>query len=112
MSSGALTSTEQHTLTETSTVAHFCEPVGLSARFLYRSPRLVVSHTVARINAPTPCFMRGPGEAPGLFALEVAMDELAYATGVDPVNLRVHQRPGIRSGQRQALVGQASAGVL
>ena len=33
-------STEQHTLTETSTVAHFCEPVGLSARFLYESPRL------------------------------------------------------------------------
>ncbi|KAA0095375.1 xanthine dehydrogenase family protein molybdopterin-binding subunit [Mycolicibacterium sp. P1-18] len=82
-------STEQHTLTETSTVAHFCEPVGLSARFLYQSPRLAVSHTVARINYPTPCFMRGPGEAPGLFALEVAMDELAYATDVDPVDLRL-----------------------
>jgi xanthine dehydrogenase YagR molybdenum-binding subunit len=84
-----IASTEQHTLTETSTVAHFCEPTGLSARFLYESPRLVVSHTVARINAPTPCFMRGPGEAPGLFALEVAMDELAYAAGVDPVELRL-----------------------
>lgn len=84
-----IASTEQHTLTETSTVAHFCEPAGLSARFLYQSPRLVVSHTVARINAPTPCFMRGPGEAPGLFALEAAMDELAYATGTDPVELRL-----------------------
>lgn len=87
--SGEILSTEQHTLTETSTVAHFCEPVGLSARLLYRSPRLVVSHTVARINAPTPCFMRGPGEAPGLFALEVAMDELADATGQDPVLMRL-----------------------
>ena len=86
---GRLVSTEQHTITETSTVAHFCEPVGLSARFLYHSPRMVVSHTVARVNAPTPCFMRGPGEAPGLFALEVAIDELAYATGVDPVQLRI-----------------------
>ena len=85
----AILSTEQHTLTETSTVAHFCEPVGLSARFLYQSPRMVVSHTVARINSSTPCFMRGPGEAPGLFALEVAMDELAYAAGVDPVDLRL-----------------------
>ncbi len=82
-------STEQHTLTETSTVAHFCEPTGLSARILYQSPRLVVSHTVARINVATPCFMRGPGEAPGLFALEVAMDELAYAAGVDPLELRL-----------------------
>jgi xanthine dehydrogenase YagR molybdenum-binding subunit len=88
-------STEQHTVTETSTVAHFCEPVGLSARFLYESPRLVTSHTVARINAPTPCFMRGPGEAPGLFALEVAMDELAYATGTDPLELRLHNDPDV-----------------
>lgn len=86
---GVLDSTEQHTLTETSTVAHFCEPAGLSARVLYRSPRLDVSHTVARINAPTPCFMRGPGEAPGLFALEVAIDELAAAAGVDPLEVRL-----------------------
>jgi xanthine dehydrogenase YagR molybdenum-binding subunit len=92
---GMITSTEQHTLTETSTVAHFCEPAGLSARFLYHSPRLVVSHTTARINAPTPCFMRGPGEAPGLFALEVVMDELAYATGIDPVELRVRNDPDV-----------------
>jgi xanthine dehydrogenase YagR molybdenum-binding subunit len=86
---GLIQSSEHHTLSETSTVAHFCEPAGLSTRFLYHSPRLVVSHRTARINAPTPCFMRGPGEAPGLFALEVAMDELAYASGVDPVDLRI-----------------------
>lgn len=86
---GRLLSTEQHTLTETSPVAHFCEPVGLSARILYSSPRLVTSHSVAPINAPTPCFMRGPGEAPGLFALESAMDELAYALRVDPIVLRL-----------------------
>jgi xanthine dehydrogenase YagR molybdenum-binding subunit len=85
---GKILSTAHHTLTETSTVGHFCEPTGLSTRFLYHSPRMVVSHRVARINSPTPCFMRGPGEAPGLFALEVAMDELAYETGLDPVELR------------------------
>ncbi|MEZ0049068.1 xanthine dehydrogenase YagR molybdenum-binding subunit [Mycobacterium sp. MAA66] len=84
-----LTSIEHHTLTETSTIAHFCEPTGLSTRFLYESPRMVVSHTVARVHNPTPCFMRGPGEAPGLFALEVAMDELAYALDVDPLHLRI-----------------------
>lgn len=92
---GAIASTEHHTLTETSTIAHFCEPVGLSSRFLYQSPRMEVSHTVARINSPTPCFMRGPGEAPGLFALEVAMDELAYATGLDPVALRLRNDPDV-----------------
>lgn len=86
---GALVSIEHHTSTETSTVAHFCEPAGLSSRFLYQSPRLVVSHRVTRINAPTPCFMRGPGEAPGLFALESAMDELAAELDMDPLTLRI-----------------------
>jgi xanthine dehydrogenase YagR molybdenum-binding subunit len=86
--SGHLTSTEHHSVTETSTVAHFCEPTGLSSRFLYQSPRMLVSHRVARINSPTPCFMRGPGEASGLFALEVAMDELAHELGLDPLELR------------------------
>ena len=92
---GIIRSTEHHTLTETSTVAHFCEPAGLSTRILYQSPRMVVSHRVARIHAPTPCFMRGPGEAPGLFALEAAMDELAYIISVDPVELRVRNHAAI-----------------
>lgn len=86
---GRLASIEHHTTSATSMVAHFCEPAGLSTRFLYQTPRLVVSHTVARTHTPTPCFMRGPGEAPGLFALEVAMDELSYVIGVDPVQLRI-----------------------
>jgi len=91
---GHILSTEHHTLTETSTVAHFCEPAGLSTRFLYTSPHLVVSHRTARINAPTPCFMRGPGEAPGLFALEVAVDELAGQAGLDPLELRIRNHAG------------------
>ena len=85
---GTLLSTEHHTLTETSPLAHFCEPAGLPSRYLYRSPRLVTSHTVAPINIPTPCFMRGPGEAPGLFALESAVDELAHRLGIDPLAFR------------------------
>lgn len=92
---GKLLSTEHHILTETSPVAHFCEPAGLSARFLYQSPRLVTSHTVAPINTATPCFMRGPGEAPGLFALESAMDQLAYAAGIDPLTLRLSNDPEV-----------------
>lgn len=86
---GHILGTEHHTLTETSTVAHFCEPAGLSTRFLYTSPHLDVSHRTARVNAPTPCFMRGPGEAPGLFALESAIDELAHQVGIDPLEMRI-----------------------
>ncbi|QZH68453.1 xanthine dehydrogenase family protein molybdopterin-binding subunit [Mycolicibacterium farcinogenes] len=92
---GRILSTEHHTVTETSTVAHFCEPAGISTRFLYTSPHLAVSHRTARINAPTPCFMRGPGEAPGLFALEVAIDELAERSGVDPLELRIRNHAEI-----------------
>lgn len=103
---GLIASTEHHTLTETSTVGHFCEPAGLSTRILYHSPRLIVSHRTARINAPTPCFMRGPGEAPGLFALEVAMDELAHRVGVDPVELRVRNHVGYDQASREPWSGE------
>ena len=94
MAMGAYTTAEHHTLTETSTVST-TEPAGLSSRILYRSPHLAVSHRVARINVPTPCFMRGPGEAPGLFALEIALDELACSIEVDPVKLRVRNHADI-----------------
>jgi xanthine dehydrogenase YagR molybdenum-binding subunit len=86
---GLIATTEHHTVSETSTVGQFNEPVGLSSRFLYRSPHMEVSHRIARVNSPTPCFMRGPGEAPGLFALESAMDELACRLRIDPLELRV-----------------------
>lgn len=92
---GRLTSTEHHSLSTTSTVGHFCEPNGLSTRILYQSPHMAVSHRVARINAPTPCFMRGPGETPGLFALEVAMDELAYSLHLDPLEFRLRNHADI-----------------
>lgn len=92
---GAICSTAHHTVTETSLVADFCEPAGLSSRLLYHSPRLEVSHRVERVNVPTPSFMRAPGEASGLFALEVAMDELAEQVGVDPLELRIRNHTEI-----------------
>lgn len=103
---GRILSTEHHTLTETSTVAHFCEPAGLSTRFLYQSPHLEVSHRTARLNAPTPCFMRGPGEAPGLFALESAIDELAHRVGVDPLELRIRNHADLDQASGKAWSGK------
>ena len=46
-------------------------------------------HRLIRGNTMTPTFTRGPGEALGVFTLECAMDELAYAVGIDPVELRL-----------------------
>jgi len=42
---------------------------------------------------PLPTIMRAPGEAPGMFALESAMDEMAIACGLDPIELRIRNEP-------------------
>ena len=47
------------------------------------------SQRLTALDVPTPRWMRAPGEAPGAFALEIAMDELAAASGIDPVELRL-----------------------
>lgn len=59
------------------------------SRMLYSCPNVRTVQKLAPVNANTPTQMRAPGHATGTFALEVAMDELAYATGVDPVELRL-----------------------
>src|SRR5207253_9637356 len=86
---GRLTAVRHATLTETSTISDFIEPCGLATRSLYACPNLDVTHREVRLHAGTPTFMRAPGEAPGLFALEAALDELAYALKIDPVELRL-----------------------
>jgi len=56
---------------------------------LYKSPNIQVSHTAVPLNVGGPTFMRAPGCAPGMLALECAMDELATKLGMDPVALRI-----------------------
>ncbi len=85
---GALTGVEHHTLSETSPVAHFVEPCGLTSASLYRTPYAAITHQVAPLHRAGPCFMRAPGEASGMFALETSMDELASRLALDPLELR------------------------
>jgi xanthine dehydrogenase YagR molybdenum-binding subunit len=65
------------------------EPSALITRMLYAAPNQQTTHRLARLNTGTPTFMRAPGEASGSFALECAMDELAYELKVDPIDLRL-----------------------
>lgn len=74
---------------QTSLIGEFDEPVGLATEIMYSCPNVAVTHRVAAINVGMPTFMRAPGEASGMFALEVAMDELAEAVGIDPLELRL-----------------------
>ncbi|MBD0302990.1 MAG: xanthine dehydrogenase family protein molybdopterin-binding subunit, partial [Tolypothrix sp. T3-bin4] len=79
----------------TSLFEDFVEPVGAATTMMYACPNLEVKYRLARINAGTPTFMRAPGEATGMFALESAMDELAYALNIDPIELRLKNHADI-----------------
>jgi xanthine dehydrogenase YagR molybdenum-binding subunit len=87
--SGKLVATRHAVTSETSSFDDFVEPSALQTRMLYACPNLVTSHRLVRVDAPTPTFQRAPGEASGTFAIESAMDELAYMVGVDPIELRL-----------------------
>jgi xanthine dehydrogenase YagR molybdenum-binding subunit len=50
---------------------------------------VLTAHKLVKLDIPTPTFQRAPGESTGTFALESAMDELAYALKIDPVALRI-----------------------
>ena len=56
---------------------------------LYKSPNAKYEHKLSRLDVPTPSDMRAPGAASGVYALECAMDELAVALKLDPVELRM-----------------------
>src|SRR6478752_4804512 len=56
---------------------------------LYTSANAKYEHRLAHLDAPTSCDMRAPGAATGVYALESAMDELAVALKIDPVELRL-----------------------
>ncbi|TDC97275.1 xanthine dehydrogenase family protein molybdopterin-binding subunit [Actinomadura sp. 7K507] len=74
---------------QTSTVQEFAEQTATPTRVMYRAPNRRTSHRLVRLDVPTPSWMRAPGETPGMYALESAMDELAVATGIDPIELRI-----------------------
>ncbi|WP_028349226.1 xanthine dehydrogenase family protein molybdopterin-binding subunit [Bradyrhizobium murdochi] len=56
---------------------------------LYKSPNAKFEHKLVKLDVPTSCDMRAPGAATGVYALECAMDELAVALKMDPVQLRL-----------------------
>ncbi len=88
-SEGKLSSVTHETTAETSFVDEFVETCGLATSMLYATPNLEVTHSLVKLNKGTPCPMRAPGEAPGTYAIEVAMDELAYQLKIDPLELRL-----------------------
>ncbi len=87
--SGRLLALAHDVRSQASRFENFIENSAVISRMLYAVPNQVTTHRGVRYDVATPTFMRAPGESSGSFALESAMDELAYATGVDPLALRL-----------------------
>ncbi|OKK23348.1 oxidoreductase [Streptomyces sp. CB02488] len=79
----------------TSTVHEFVETSAVLGRVLYDADAHHTLHTLVRLDVPSPSWMRAPGEAPGSFAVESALDELAEKCGVDPIALRVRNETSV-----------------
>ncbi|HEY0394906.1 MAG TPA: xanthine dehydrogenase family protein molybdopterin-binding subunit [Candidatus Elarobacter sp.] len=84
---GRLRSVLHDVLGETSRVGTFVEAAGGVTTMLFDIPHVAVTHTLARLDVATPTAMRAPGEAPGTYALGCALDEVAYACGLDPLDV-------------------------
>lgn len=87
---GRLTALRQDAVNVTSATEDFVEFATLAGRGMYAVPALQTRQRVEAITAGAPTPLRGPGGgAPGMWALEAAMDELAQALGMDPLELRL-----------------------
>jgi xanthine dehydrogenase YagR molybdenum-binding subunit len=92
---GRLRALEHRSLNQTSTVHDFVEPSAAASRSMYAADAHHTASRLVKLDVPTPTWMRAPGEAPGSFALESALDELAERCGIDPIELRVRNEPAV-----------------
>ena len=90
---GRLNAIVHDAVEQTSTVLEYAEQTTVATRIMYAAEHRRTTHRLAALDVPTPRWMRAPGECPGMYALESAMDELAIACDVDPVELRIRNEP-------------------
>ena len=90
---GQFLSMRHDVFSHTSVMEDFTEPAALQTRIMYGCPNLSTTHRLVPLNVGTPTFQRAPGHATGTFALESAIDEMAYALQMDPIQLRLRNEP-------------------
>ncbi len=95
-----LSGIEHAVFSHTSLFEDFTEPSALQTRMQYSCANVKTSHRLVQLSVGTPTFQRAPGEATGTFALESAIDELAYRLKIDPVELRRRNEPRIDEDKR------------
>jgi len=109
---GALTAIHHHVPTATSSFDDFIEPSVQVSHTLYASPAIVTTAEAVRLGTGTPIFMRALGEASGSIALESAIDEMAQAAGIDPLEFQPQKLRRGRADLRQAVLLQGVKRVL
>src|SRR6478735_4798595 len=109
---GRLRSIDHDAVVQTSRHVEFVEQVVVATRMMYAAENRRTRHRVADLDVPIPSWMRAPGECPGMFALESAMDELAIAAEVDPVELRIRNEPATDPEQGIAFSSRNLVGCL
>lgn len=90
---GKLTALTHETVTHSAINAEYMEPCGDCSKLMYDAPNSLISYRNVPMNIIIPTFTRGPGKSTGSFALESAIDELAYALKMDPVEFRLKNQP-------------------
>ena len=90
---GRLTALLHSSVSRTGRVGGMPEPITEVSQHLYAAPNITTRQDVAKLDLLSNTFMRAPGEALGSFAIESAMDELAWTVGMDPVTLRLLNQP-------------------
>ncbi len=90
---GRLTAIEHEVTSSTSRFEEFTEQSAVPTRALYAAANRRTMHRLVRLDTNRGEWMRAPGEASGLLALECAMDELAEQLGLDPIELRIRNEP-------------------
>jgi xanthine dehydrogenase YagR molybdenum-binding subunit len=86
---GKLTAIIHEGLSHNSTFDEFVEPFTKPTHMMYACDNFKASQRLVPLNVGTPTYMRAPGESSGMFALESALDELAYKLNMDPIQLRL-----------------------
>jgi len=109
---GRLRSIDHDATVQSSRHVEFVEQVVVATRLMYAAENRRTQHRVADLDVPIPSWMRAPGECPGMFGLESAMDELAIAAEVDPVELRIRNEPATDPEQGIAFSSRNLVGCL
>lgn len=90
---GRLTAIDHEVYAPVSRVIPWMDPSAGPSLSMYASAARRIGYRTQDLDIAPGTFMRAPGEYTGMFALETAMDELAHATGIDPIELRLRNEP-------------------